>query len=45
MAAGRIFGGIPWVKTHFESVLVAIVVISVLPAVIEFLRSRGKAQA
>jgi len=45
MAAGRLFGGIPWVKAHFESVLVAIIVISVLPAVIEFLRSGRKAEA
>ncbi|WP_005036051.1 DedA family protein [Holophaga foetida] len=45
MAAGRIFGGIPWVKTHFESVLVAIIVISVLPAIVEYFRSRRKALA
>jgi len=45
MAAGRLFGGIPWVKSHFEAVLVAIIVISVLPALIEFLRSRRKALA
>lgn len=45
MAAGRLFGGIPWVKAHFESVLVAIIVISVLPAIIEFFRSRRKALA
>jgi len=45
MAAGRVFGGIPWVKAHFEAVLVAIIVISVLPAVIEYFRSRRKALA
>ncbi|MDP2877015.1 MAG: DedA family protein [Holophaga sp.] len=47
MGAGRIFGGIPWVRKNFEMVIIAIIVISVLPAVIEFLRARakGKAQA
>jgi len=43
MAAGRIFGGIPWVRDHFETVLVAIIVISVLPAVFEFLKARRTA--
>jgi membrane-associated protein len=45
MTAGRLFGGIPWVKTHFESVLVAIIVISLLPAVLGYLRSRVKGEA
>lgn len=31
-----------WVMQHFELVIVAIVVISVLPAVVEFLRARAK---
>jgi membrane-associated protein len=44
MAAGRIFGGIPWVRTHFEAVIMAIIVISVLPAVIEFLRARSRSR-
>jgi membrane-associated protein len=34
--AGYFFGEIPWVKRHFELVVVAIIVISVLPMVIEF---------
>lgn len=42
MAAGRIFGGIPWIRAHFETVIVAIIIISVLPAVIEFLRTRSR---
>jgi len=42
MGAGRLFGGIPWVKRNFEMVIVAIIVISVLPAVLEFLRGRAK---
>nr|WP_320133104.1 DedA family protein [uncultured Holophaga sp.] len=45
MIAGRLFGGITWVRMHFESVIVAIIVISVLPALIEFLRARRKAAA
>ena len=44
MIAGRIFGGLEWVRTHFEMVIVAIIFISVLPAVIEFLRARLRAQ-
>jgi membrane-associated protein len=40
MLAGRLFGGIAWVQAHFEAVVVAIIVISVLPAVIEFIRAR-----
>jgi membrane-associated protein len=42
MGAGRLFGGIPWVRKNFELVIVAIILISVLPAVIEFLRSRAR---
>lgn len=36
IAAGYFFGNVPWVKDHFEMVLVAIVAISVLPMAIEF---------
>ena len=42
MGAGRLFGGIPWVQRNFEAVIIAIIVISVLPAVVEFLRSRSR---
>ena len=38
--AGYFFGQIPWVKENFETVVLAIVAISVLPIVIEWLRSR-----
>jgi membrane-associated protein len=38
--AGYWFGGHPWVKKNFEVVVVAIVLISVLPMAIEFLRER-----
>lgn len=44
MLAGRIFGGIPWIRSHFETVIVAIIVISVLPAVIEFMRARARSR-
>lgn len=36
--AGYFFGNQPWVKSQFHYVIVAIIVISVLPAVVEFLR-------
>ncbi len=44
LAAGRLFGGIPWVQKNFETVILAIIVISVLPAVVEFLRARSRAK-
>jgi membrane-associated protein len=37
---GYYFGNLPAVKNHFTLVIVAIIVISVLPAVFEFLRHR-----
>ena len=40
IGAGRLFGGIEFVKKHFELVIVAIVLISVLPIVIEYLKAR-----
>lgn len=36
--AGYFFGGHPWVKKNFEVVVVVIILISVLPMAIEFLR-------
>jgi membrane-associated protein len=38
LVSGWAFGNSPWVKKNFEMVLVAIVVISVLPAAVEFFR-------
>jgi membrane-associated protein len=35
--SGYFFGGIAWIKEHFEAVIVAIVLVSVLPMVVEFL--------
>ena len=40
--AGYEFGGIPVVKNHFEVVILAIVVISVLPVIFHAWKSRGK---
>jgi membrane-associated protein len=39
---GYFFGNIPFVKTNFSLVIFAIIFISVLPGVIEFIRSRIK---
>lgn len=44
MVAGRLFGGMDWVRKNFELVIVAIVLISVLPAVIEYFRARNKSK-
>jgi membrane-associated protein len=35
--SGYLFGGLPWVTEHFELVVLAIVFISVLPMLVEFL--------
>jgi len=42
---GYFFGNIPWVRDNFSVVIIAIIVISVLPAVIEVIRSRRKPAA
>jgi membrane-associated protein len=42
---GYWFGGLPWVEKHFEMVVVAIVVISVLPVVFEYVKARRGAGA
>jgi membrane-associated protein len=44
MGAGHFFGGFEFVKKHFELVIVAIVIISVLPMAIEFLKARRYAK-
>ncbi|MDD5371577.1 MAG: DedA family protein [Anaerolineaceae bacterium] len=38
--AGYFFGGIPFIKHNFSIVIIVIIAISLLPAVIEYLRSR-----
>jgi membrane-associated protein len=40
VGAGYLFGNIPWIRRNFSLVIVAIVLISVMPGVIEFLRQR-----
>jgi membrane-associated protein len=40
--AGYFFGNIPIVKQHFTIVISAIIVISILPGVIEFIRQRNE---
>ena len=42
--AGYFFGNLPFVKKNFSVVILAIVVISLLPAVIEYLRHRAERQ-
>ncbi len=37
---GYFFGNLPWVKVHLSKVIIGIIVISMLPGVIEYLRSR-----
>jgi membrane-associated protein len=42
LLAGYLFGNVPFVSEHFELVLVAIILISVLPMAVEFLIGRRK---
>jgi membrane-associated protein len=39
---GYFFGNMPFVRDHFSLVVLAIIIISVLPAVVEVIRSRAK---
>ena len=38
--AGYFFGDLPWVKSNFHYVIVAILVLSIMPAIVEVLRNR-----
>lgn len=40
--AGYLFGNIPWVKQHFSWVVIGIIIVSILPVAIQYLRERGK---
>jgi membrane-associated protein len=40
--AGYFFGNIPWVRKNFSAVVLAIIALSILPAVIEFFRERSR---
>jgi membrane-associated protein len=42
--AGYCFGNLPFVRNNFSLVILAIVVISILPALVEFLRHRAEAR-
>ena len=42
LLAGVIFGNVPIVKNNFSLVTIGIVVVSVLPVVVEYLRHRGR---
>ncbi len=42
---GYYFGSLPFVEKNFKLVMVAIIILSVLPAVIEFLKERSKKKA
>jgi membrane-associated protein len=39
MGAGRLFGGIPWVQKHIESLVIALIVIPGLPAVFKVVQA------
>ena len=43
--AGYFFGNIPWVKNNLSLVIIGIVVLSILPGIIEFLRHRFDSRA
>ena len=44
LAAGYFFGNLPFVKKNFSVVILAIIFVSVLPAVVEYLRHRAEAR-
>lgn len=43
VGAGYWFGNLPWVKKHFEAVVIAIIVVSLLPIAIEWFLARRRA--
>ncbi len=44
LGAGYFFGNLPFVKKNFSLVILAIIVVSVMPAVVEYLRHRAEAR-
>ncbi|MHC5565807.1 VTT domain-containing protein [Pediococcus acidilactici] len=42
--AGYFFGNIPFVKEHFSLVVIGIIVVSLIPAIISFVKSKSKKQ-
>jgi len=45
MGAGYLLGQIPIVKERFEMIVIGIVILSVMPMVVEYIKSRGEAKA
>ena len=43
--AGYFFGTRPWVEKNFKLVIVAIIILSILPAIFEFWRARRESAA
>ena len=43
--AGYFLGGVPFIRRHFEMVVIGIVVVSVLPLIVHYLQSRRAASA
>ena len=43
--AGHTFGGLPWVQAHFSVIVLAIIIISLVPIVIEVLNARREERA
>jgi len=43
--AGYVFGNIPWIKDNLTLVILAIIFLSILPAIIEVIRARRSGQA
>jgi membrane-associated protein len=44
LGAGYFFGNLPFVKKNFSLVILAIIVVSVMPALVEYLRHRSQAK-
>jgi len=45
VGAGWYFGNFEWVKKNFEAVLIAIIVVSLIPLVVEFILARRRGHA
>jgi membrane-associated protein len=45
LGSGWMLGQVPWVKEHFEAIVIAIVIVSVMPMVIEFFKVRAEKKA
>lgn len=45
MGSGWALGQVPWVKEHFEAIVIGIVIVSVMPMVIELIKARSEKAA